>query len=148
MREGCTLLLTQARCLPRNVQRATVNVNRDIEAQAQPRDHDQLCGLRESRDAGRPHRGGRSVSEARKPASKLTIDFGSPVGVKRSSAQLTDRYKPGDLIGRLVVAVVNFPPRQIGPFMSDVLTLGVPDSNGAVILLAPHSEVPLGGKVF
>jgi len=86
--------------------------------------------------------------EARKPAYKLTIDFGSHVGLKRSSAQLTDRYKPEDLIGRLVVAVINFPPRQIGPFMSDVLTLGLPDSDGAVILLAPDSEVPLGGKVF
>ena len=86
--------------------------------------------------------------EARKPAYKLTIDFGSDVGLKRSSAQLTDRYKPEDLIGRLVVAVVNFPPRQIGPFMSDVLTLGVPDSDSAVILLAPDSEVPLCGKVF
>jgi tRNA-binding protein len=86
--------------------------------------------------------------EARKPAYKLTIDFGPEVGVKRSSAQLTNRYKSGELIGRLVVAVVNFPPRQIGPFMSDVLTLGVPDSAGAVVLLAPDSEVPLGGKVF
>ena len=86
--------------------------------------------------------------EARKPAYKLTIDFGAPLGLKRSSAQLTDRYKPADLIGKLVVAVVNFPPRQIGPSMSDVLTLGVPDNEGAVILLAPDSEVPLGGKVF
>jgi len=86
--------------------------------------------------------------EARKPAYKLTIDFGPDVGVKRSSAQLTNRYKTGELIGRLVVAVVNFPPRQIGPFMSDVLTLGVPDRDGAVILLAPDSEVPLGGMVF
>ena len=86
--------------------------------------------------------------EARKPAYKLTIDFGAPLGLKRSSAQLTDRYKTADLIGKLVVAVVNFPPRQIGPSMSDVLTLGVPDNEGAVILLAPDSEVPLGGKVF
>jgi tRNA-binding protein len=86
--------------------------------------------------------------EARKPAYKLTIDFGAVLGLKRSSAQLTDRYKPADLIGKLVIAVVNFPPRQIGPFMSDVLTLGVPDNEGAVILLAPDSEVPLGGKVF
>ena len=86
--------------------------------------------------------------EARKPAYKLTIDFGAALGFKRSSAELTDRYKPADLVGKLVVAVVNFSPRQIGPFMSDVLTLGVPDSNGAVILLAPDSEVPLGGKVF
>jgi tRNA-binding protein len=86
--------------------------------------------------------------EARKPAYKLTIDFGPDIGVKRSSAQLTSRYRAGELIGRMVVAVVNFPPRQIGPFMSDVLTLGVPDSAGAVVLLAPDSEVPLGGKVF
>lgn len=86
--------------------------------------------------------------EARKPAYKLTIDFGETIGMKRSSAQLTACYNARDLIGRLVVAVVNFPPRQIGPFMSEVLTLGVPDMQGAVILLAPDSEVPLGGKVF
>jgi len=86
--------------------------------------------------------------EARKPAYKLVVDFGAELGRRRSSAQLTVRYKPEDLIGRLVVAVVNFPPRQIGPFVSDVLTLGVPDSNGAVVLLAPDAEVPLGGRVF
>ena len=86
--------------------------------------------------------------EARKPAYKLVVDFGPEVGVKRSSAQLTERYPPNELVGRLVVAVVNFPPRQIGPFMSDVLTLGVPDTEGAVSLLAPDAEVPLGGKVF
>lgn len=86
--------------------------------------------------------------EARKPAYKLVVDFGAELGHRRSSAQLTVRYKPEDLIGRLVVAVVNFPPRQIGPFVSDVLTLGVPDSNGAVVLLAPDAEVPLGGRVF
>jgi len=86
--------------------------------------------------------------EARKPAYKLVVDFGSDVGQRNSSAQLTDRYKPEDLVGRLVVAVVNFPPRQIGPFMSEVLTLGVPDQNGAVVLLAPDADVPVGGKVF
>jgi tRNA-binding protein len=86
--------------------------------------------------------------EARKPAYKLVVDFGSDVGERRSSAQLTDRYRPEDLVGRLVIAVVNFPPRQIGPFMSEVLTLGVPDQNGAVVLLAPDAEVPVGGKVF
>lgn len=86
--------------------------------------------------------------EARKPAYNLVVDFGAELGHRRSSAQLTVRYKPEDLIGRLVVAVVNFPPRQIGPFVSDVLTLGVPDSNGAVVLLAPDAEVPLGGRVF
>jgi tRNA-binding protein len=86
--------------------------------------------------------------EARKPAYKLTIDFGSAIGLKKSSAQLTERYDAADLVGRLIVAVVNFPPRQIGPFLSDVLMLGVPDGNGAVVLLAPDAEVPLGGKIF
>jgi len=79
--------------------------------------------------------------EARKPTYKLTIDFGPEIGHKNSAAQLTDRYSAAELIGRLVVAVVNFPPRQIGPFMSDVLMLGVPDTDGAVILLAPDSRV-------
>jgi len=86
--------------------------------------------------------------EARKPAYKLTIDFGSAIGLKQSSAQLTERYDAADLAGRLIVAVVNFAPRQIGPLMSDVLTLGVPDGNGAVVLLAPDAEVPLGAKIF
>jgi len=86
--------------------------------------------------------------EARKPAYKLTIDFGPALGTRRSSAQLTQRYAREDLEGRLVVAVVNFPPRQIGPFMSEVLTLGVPDETGAVVLLSPVQDVPLGGRMF
>lgn len=86
--------------------------------------------------------------EARKPAFKLVIDFGEGIGLKRSSAQLTERYRPDALEGRLVLAVVNMPPRQIGPFVSEVLTLGVPDREGAVVLLAPERDVPLGGKVF
>jgi tRNA-binding protein len=86
--------------------------------------------------------------EARKPAYKLRIDFGGEVGVKKSSAQLTAHYQPADLIGRLVIAVVNFPPRQIGPFMSEVLTLGVPDPSGAVVLVVPERDVPLGGRLF
>jgi tRNA-binding protein len=86
--------------------------------------------------------------EARKPAYKLTIDFGPDVGVKRSSAQLTRVYAAEELNGRLVLAVVNFPPRQIGPFRSEVLTLGVPDAEGAVVLIAPEREVPLGGRLF
>ena len=86
--------------------------------------------------------------EARKPALKLTIDFGSEIGVKRSSAQITLHYAPETLIGRQVIAVVNFPPRQIGPFMSQVLTLGVPDENGEVVLLHPSLAVPNGGKMF
>ena len=86
--------------------------------------------------------------EARKPAYKLLIDFGEALGVKRSSAQLTARYTAHELEGRLVVAVVNFPPRQIGPFMSEVLTLGVPDQNGAVVLLSPDKDVPIGGRMF
>ena len=86
--------------------------------------------------------------EARKPAYKLQIDFGGEIGVRQSSAQLTARYAAAALEGRLVLAVVNFPPRQIGPFMSEVLTLGVPDSDGHVILVVPDGNVPLGGKLF
>ena len=84
--------------------------------------------------------------EARKPAWKLTIDFGEDVGLKRSSAQITN-YAREELEGRLVVAVVNFPPRQIGPVRSEVLTLGASDEAGRVILLAPDSEVPLGARI-
>jgi tRNA-binding protein len=86
--------------------------------------------------------------EARKPAIKLTIDFGQEIGTRRSSAQITRHYKPEDLVGRQVVAVVNFPPRQIGPFMSQVLTLGVPDEMGEVVLLHPSLPVPNGGRMF
>jgi tRNA-binding protein len=86
--------------------------------------------------------------EARKPAYKLTIDFGPVVGLKRSSAQITAHYRPEELMGRLVAAVVNFPPRQIGKFMSEVLTLGFPDENGEVVLVAPLHDVPLGGRLF
>jgi tRNA-binding protein len=86
--------------------------------------------------------------EARKPAYKLVIDFGDGVGLRRSSAQLTERYTPETLVGRLVLAVVNMPPRQIGPTVSEVLTLGVPDADGAVVLLVPERDVPLGGKMF
>jgi len=85
--------------------------------------------------------------EARKPAYKLRIDFG-PLGIRRSSAQLTVHYRPDDLRGRLVIAVINFPPRQIGPVRSEVLVLGVPDPDGAVVLLEPRIDVPLGGRVF
>jgi tRNA-binding protein len=84
--------------------------------------------------------------EARKPAWKLTIDFGPEIGVKRSSAQITN-YARDELEGRLVVAVVNFPPRRIGPFMSEVLCLGATDAAGAVILLEPRSDVPLGARI-
>lgn len=85
--------------------------------------------------------------EARKPAYRLLIDFG-PLGTRRSSAQLTSHYQPADLRGRLVVAVTNFPPRQIGPVRSEVLVLGVPDESGSVVLLEPTQDVPLGGRVF
>ena len=86
--------------------------------------------------------------EARKPAIKLTVDFGPDIGTKRTSAQLTDHYEPADLPGRQVVAVVNFPPKRIAGFKSEVLVLGVPDESGAVVLLAPDQDVPLGGKMF
>ncbi|WP_052887925.1 tRNA-binding protein [Thermogemmatispora carboxidivorans] len=85
--------------------------------------------------------------QARKPAYKLTIDFGPEIGLKRSSAQITN-YAKEELLGMQVVAVVNFPPKQIGPFRSEVLTLGVPDAEGKVILLTPTREVPLGGRMF
>ena len=86
-------------------------------------------------------------AQARKPAYKLRIDFG-PIGIRRSSAQLTAHYQPEQLRGRLVVAVTNFPPRQIGPIRSEVLVLGVPDADGEVVLLEPTHDVPLGGRVF
>jgi tRNA-binding protein len=86
--------------------------------------------------------------EARKPAYKLWIDFGPVIGEKRSSAQVTRHYTPEALIGRRVLAVVNFPPRQIGPVKSEVLTLGVPDADGEVVLIAPDIEVPIGGRLF
>ena len=86
--------------------------------------------------------------EAHKPAFKLSINFGSVIGIKQSSAQLTEHYTPASLVGRMVAAVVNLPPRQIGKFMSEVLTLGFPDENGAVVLSAPDRDVPLGGRLF
>lgn len=85
--------------------------------------------------------------EARKPAWKLTIDFGPEIGTKRSSAQIA-HYKPEDIVGKQVLAVVNFPPRQIGPFMSEVLTLGVPGDSGEVILIHPERSVPDGGRLY
>jgi tRNA-binding protein len=86
--------------------------------------------------------------EAKKPAFKLSIDFGPGLGTRKSSAQLTRHYTRQDLEGRLVLAVVNFPPRQIGPYMSEVLTLGVPDADGGVVLIVPDKKVPIGGRLF
>ncbi len=86
--------------------------------------------------------------EARKPAFKLKIDFGPAIGIKRSSAQITEHYTADTLIGRQIAAVVNFPPRQIGKFMSEVLTLGFPDPEGKVVLFAPDLKVPNGGRLF
>ena len=86
--------------------------------------------------------------EARKPAFKLRIDFGPEIGIKRSSAQITEHYTLDQLVGRKVAAVVNFPPRQIGPVMSEVLTLGFPDANGKVVLVGVDRDAPVGGRLF
>ncbi|MBN2740642.1 MAG: tRNA-binding protein [Rhodobacteraceae bacterium] len=86
--------------------------------------------------------------EARKPAIKLWVDYGAEIGVKKSSAQITTHYTPEELVGKLVFGVVNFPPRQIGPFMSEALVLGVPDDAGEVVLLTPDKDVPIGGRMF
>ena len=88
------------------------------------------------------------LPEARKPAIKLWVDFGGDLGVKKSSAQITVHYQPETLIGRQVLAVVNFPPRQIGKFMSEILVLGVPGAQGEVVLIGPSIDVPPGGKLF
>ncbi|MFA4818918.1 MAG: tRNA-binding protein [Patescibacteria group bacterium] len=86
--------------------------------------------------------------EAKKPAYKLTIDFGADIGIKTSSVQITKHYTKDELVGMLIIGVVNFPPKQIGPFVSEVLTLGLPDENGEVVLLTPTKGVPKGGKMF
>lgn len=89
-----------------------------------------------------------SFPQARKPSLKLVIDFGPRIGRKKSSAQIAPLYDPANLVGRQVAAVVNFPPRQIGPFMSEVLTLGFPDADGEVVLVTPERTVPDGGRLF
>ncbi len=85
--------------------------------------------------------------EARRPAIKLWVDFGPEIGEKKSSAQITAHYAPEELIGRQVMAVVNFPPRQIGPFMSEILVLGASDADGGIVLIAPDKEVPIGARM-
>lgn len=85
--------------------------------------------------------------EARKPAIKMWIDFGAEIGERKTSAQVTAHYTPQDLVGKQVIGVVNFPPRQIGPFMSEVLVLGLPDADGEVVLLSPDQNVPVGGRM-
>jgi len=86
--------------------------------------------------------------QARKAAYRLIIDFGTGLGIKKSSAQITKHYTKEELVGKSVIAVVNFPPKQIGPFISEVLILGLPDGKGDIVLLSPTKKVPLGGKVF
>jgi len=85
--------------------------------------------------------------EARNPSIKLWVDFGAEIGEKKTSAQITVHYTPDELVGRLVMGVINFPPRQIGKFMSEFLILGVPDANGGIVLLSPDQDVPLGGRM-
>jgi tRNA-binding protein len=92
--------------------------------------------------------GAEPFPEARKPSIKLRVDFGPAIGVRKSSAQIAVHYKPDALVGKQVAAVVNFPPRQIGPFMSEVLVLGFPDANGAVVLFSPDLKIPDGGRLF
>lgn len=86
--------------------------------------------------------------EARKPAYKLTIDFGSEIGIKKSSAGITKNYSKEELVGKIIIGVVNFPPKQIGPFMSEVLTLGLMDEEGGVVLLSPDKKVPKGERML
>jgi tRNA-binding protein len=86
--------------------------------------------------------------EARKPAYKLTIDFGKKIGIKKSSAQIVSRYPPEALMHKMILAVINFPPRQIGPFISEVLTLGVPDENGEIVLVIPEKDVLPGARLY
>ncbi len=92
--------------------------------------------------------GAEPFPEARRPAIKLTIDLGAAIGIKRSSAQITRHYRCDQLIGRQVLVVANLPPRQIGPFVSEVLTLGLPDESGEVVLVRPDFEVPIGGRLY
>lgn len=110
--------------------------------------HDRHYRLRASGYPCRHRHRRKALPEARRPAIRLWIDFGGEIGIRQSSAQITTHYRPDQLIGRQVCAIVNLPPRQIGPLLSEVLTLGMPDENGEVVLIKPDFKIPDGGRLY